>query len=73
MYNAVHGVDGELLYGVADMAIFDELSWDSVMRGNAALLSNAKLVVCDGNLPVKVGDAPLVRKGTRCCRSTTWR
>lgn len=52
VYNAIHGADGDLLYGVADMDVFEALSWQQVYEQNKLALDEAKLIVCDGNMSV---------------------
>lgn len=53
-YVAVHGAEGELLHGVADMAVFEHLEWPRSGSASATELERAALIVCDGNLPSTV-------------------
>lgn len=61
-YIALHDLSGALLYGVANMAVFDTLDFDVVLGQHAAELERSKMVVADGNLPV----AFLAKLGAHC-------
>ena len=52
VYNAIHGGNGDLLYGVADMEVFEALSWAQIYDQNKRSLDAANLIVCDGNMSV---------------------
>lgn len=50
-YVAVHGKGGDLVGGIADMEIFDKLSWPTTYAQNKRDLDAANIIACDSNVP----------------------
>jgi sugar/nucleoside kinase (ribokinase family) len=51
-YNAVHGTEGDLIVGVADMAIFEHLLPELLKSKATPVLSSCQIIVADGNIPI---------------------
>jgi len=50
-YVAIHGPDGRLICGIADMDVHEALDWSCLYKAHSAELHSAAIVVCDGNMP----------------------
>lgn len=53
-YVAVHGPTGDLVCGIADMDVFDTLTWEHVSSMYGPALDKAAIIACDSNLSTEL-------------------